>query len=158
LFGAMVTFNPNKTLNQLIVFLGVVILLGGVILVFISLRNRKESKAWKGLMTFAIVDVLLGLFLMIFTTLAVELLMILIGIWALLVGIYEFIHYFQLAKEIRHRSVSPYIGVVAIILGLIMLLVPHGTSIFMTILAGILSMALGVLLVGISFSGKKESA
>lgn len=158
LFGTLITFYPKEALLKMMFLFGLVFLLCGIIIMSLALMNKKKEKSWQGLMVFAAVDILLGLFFMIFQSLALKLLVYLIGIWAILVGIFQFIHYFQLPGEMRKRSVSPYIGGVAVILGTIMLLAPTGTGVFMTILTGILCMGFGVMMVGISLRWKRRPA
>jgi uncharacterized membrane protein HdeD (DUF308 family) len=147
-FGILVTFYPQETLQKLFFLLGLVILLGGVITLGLSLMNKKDNKSWKGLLAFAIVDLALGLFIMLFTKLALDILIVVIGIWALLIGAYQLIQYFGLSKEARQKSLMPYIGIASIILGLIMVFMPSTTSGFMVVLIGIMSIIVGIFLVG----------
>ncbi len=154
-FGALVAFNPQETLHKMFILLGLVILLGGVISLILSLWNKKENKSWKGLMSFAVIDILLGLFIMLFPKLALNVLIVAIGLWALLTGIYQFIQFFSMSAEERHKSLMPYIGTLAFILGLIMIFKPSTSSGFMIVLIGIMAMVVGVFLVGFSLKLKK---
>lgn len=156
LFGALITFYPKEALLKMMFLFGLVFLLCGFIIMGLSLRNKKKDLSWKAWMVFAVVDILLGLFFMIFNSLALKLLVYLIGIWAILVGIFQFIQFFQLPREARKQSASSYIGGVALILGAIMLLAPTGTGVFMTILTGILCMGFGVMMVGVSLRWKSK--
>jgi len=158
LFGGMLTFFPRETPQKMIFLLGLIILLGGVIILGLSMLNKKDNKDWGGLMTFAVIDIALGLFIMITPNVALKIVTILIGIWALLVGTYQLYSYFTTAKEKRKGSLSLYIGLLTILVGLLMVINPVPATIFMTIIIGILSLIVGVMLVGTSFKVRKMGA
>ena len=109
-------------------------------------------------MTFAVIDMALGLFIMVTPNLALKIVTLLIGIWALLVGAYQLWVYFTAAKENRKGSMALYIGLLAIIVGLIMVINPIPATIFMTIIIGILSIIVGFMLVGTSFKVRKMAS
>ncbi len=155
LFGAMLTFYPKETPQKILFLLGLIILLGGVIILGLSLLNKKDNKGWGGLMAFAVITLALGLFIMVTPNLALKVLMILLGIWALLVGIYQLYSHFTTTKENRKGSLGLSIGLIAILLGLVLVFRPFPTRVFMTILTGIISMIVGAMLVGKSFKIKK---
>jgi uncharacterized membrane protein HdeD (DUF308 family) len=95
---------------------------------------------------------------MITPNVALKIVTILIGIWALLVGIYQLYSYFTTAKEKRKGSLALYIGLLTILVGLLMVINPVPATIFMTIIIGILSLIVGVMLVGTSFKVRKMGA
>ncbi len=158
LFGGMLTFYPRETPQKIFVLLGLIILLGGVIILGLSLMNKKDNKGWGGLMAFAIITLAVGIFIMVTPNLALKVLMILLGIWALVVGIYQLYGYFTSDKDSRKGSLGLSIGLIAIILGLIMVFRPFPTRVFMTIITGIISIAVGAMLVGTSFKVRKISS
>ncbi|MDD5507506.1 MAG: DUF308 domain-containing protein [Bacteroidales bacterium] len=157
-FGGMLTFYPRETPQKMIFLLGLIILLGGLIILGLSLLNKKENKGWGGLMTFAVIDIALGLFIIVTPNLALKIVTLLIGIWALLVGIYQLWAYFTAPKENRKGSMALYIGLLAVIVGLIMVINPIPATIFMTIIIGILSIIVGFMLVGTSFKVRKMAS
>lgn len=158
LFGGMLTFYPRETPQKMIFLLGLIILLGGLIILGLSLLNKKDNKGWVGLMTFAVIDIALGLFIMVTPNLALKVVTFLIGLWALLVGIYQLYVYFSAGKENRKGFMGLYIGILAIIAGLFMVFNPVPATIFMTIIIGILSLIVGVMLVGTSFRVRKMAS
>lgn len=157
-FGGMLTLYPRETPQKMIFLLGLIILLGGLIILGLSLMNKKDNKSWGELMTFAVIDIALGLFIMVAPNLALKIVIFLIGIWAILVGIYQLYVHFTTAKENRKGSLALYIGLMAIIVGLIMVINPVPATIFMTIIIGILSIIVGVMLVGTSFKVRKMAS
>ena len=95
---------------------------------------------------------------MVTPNLALKVVTFLIGLWALLVGIYQLYVYFSAGKENRKGSMGLYIGILAIIAGLFMVFNPVPATIFMTIIIGILSLIVGVMLVGTSFRVRKMAS
>ncbi|HNS18833.1 MAG TPA: DUF308 domain-containing protein, partial [Bacteroidales bacterium] len=110
------------------------------------------------LMTFSVITIALGLFIMVTPGLALKVLMIVLGIWALLVGVYQLYSHFTTARENRKGSLGLSIALIAILLGLIMVFRPFPVSMLMTILTGIISVIVGIMLIGRSFrTGKLTS-
>jgi uncharacterized membrane protein HdeD (DUF308 family) len=155
IFGLLAVFNPKTTIENLMKFFGIVIIIAGVIFIILGSISSKEKKKNILLLAAGILNVILGILIMVFPESTLQITMRLIGIWAILVGLYQLISYLGMSKEQRSNSLYLLSCFFSIILGLIMIFVPLTTAAFITILIGLFALAAGIFLLMASFGIRK---
>ena len=145
IFGLVALFFPSLTVVLLAMYFAIAILLGGIILTFYSLKFKESIQGWGYLLTEGIIGISLGVVILIMPESAAALLVIIVGLWAIFIGIVFFLSYYRDKLNERLKSFHLISGIISASLGLVMILNPfEGTRLIM-ILVGIYAVAYGVL-------------
>jgi uncharacterized membrane protein HdeD (DUF308 family) len=158
LFGLLALFVPTETIITLTLYFGLLILLGGLIMFFVSYRNMKAKKSYQLLMIEAIFAILIGAVIAISPGQSLNLFLILVGIWAVAIGLLQIIVSVKLRKKVSNHYMFTFNGIITLVFGLLLFYNPVGTTRALLTVIGILALAAGVLLVylGVKVKGIKD--
>jgi len=156
LFGILAIFFPDKALLSVIIYLGLIILLGGIIFLIASLVNRNNKKPWEFLMFEGVIDVLIGILIMVYPGPTLKFLILLIGIWSVVMGIYLIISYFSPQTAKNNKMFYLISGLFASLFGLMLIFNPSVGGAFVTVLIGICTIVIGALLVSTAMRLRKK--
>jgi uncharacterized membrane protein HdeD (DUF308 family) len=154
LFGLLALFVPLETIITLARYFGIIILLGGLIMFYISYQNMKAKKTYLLLMGEAILAILVGAVIAFYPSRSLEIFLILIGIWAVIMGLLQIIVAVQMRKKVSNHSMFTLNGVITLVFGLLLFFDPLATIKTLFIVIGLLALAAGVLLVYLGFKVK----
>lgn len=118
------------------------------VIMAIAFAVRKEK--WGAVMAKGLVGVLIGAVVLSRPEFALELLLILIGIWAIIAGIVEVVSAFEMAPE-SGRGWIGVAGVLAVVLGILFLAIPFKTVFAAIILIAVYALISGALLIMMAF-------
>lgn len=143
-FGLFAVFAPRTTVHTFVFLFGLFCVIDGLIGLVASYVLRGAQWSW--LTTTAVLGIVLGVVAMLWPATAVYAVMLLIALWALVVGAFQIKGSFDL----RGRGDSGWYwtliaGLVAVALGLLMLLKPSTTVATVVVLLGIFAIVYGVL-------------
>ena len=93
-----------------------------------------------------IMDAIIGLFFIIYPGLTMKVFIIIIGIWAVMLGVYQLITYFTVEAAPRNRFFYLINGLLAVLMGVFMISNPFDGGKFITVTVGIFSLIFGVML------------
>jgi uncharacterized membrane protein HdeD (DUF308 family) len=158
LFGLLALFVPLETILTLTRYFGLIILLGGLIMFYVSYKNMKAKKTYLLLMCEAILAILIGAVMAFYPSKSLEIFLILIGIWAVIMGLLQIIVAVQMRKKVSNHMMFTLNGVITLVFGLLLFFDPLATIKTLFIAIGLLALAAGVLLIYLSFKvrGIKE--
>ncbi|MCK4700844.1 MAG: DUF308 domain-containing protein, partial [Bacteroidales bacterium] len=112
-----------------------------------AIYNKKQQKAsWKLWMLEGVMDVIVGLFFMIYPDLTMKVFIIIIGIWAVMLGGYQIITYFTLEAPPGNKSFYLINGLLALRMGGFMISNPFEGGKIVTVIVGVFSLIFGVML------------
>ena len=94
----------------------------------------------------AIASGAIGLALILFPQATLALFLLLIGIWAIIIGIIQLVIIVNIKGNISNKNIHLFNALLTIGLGILLLFNPFGWAVFMGILIGILALLFGVLL------------
>ncbi|MCK5839302.1 MAG: DUF308 domain-containing protein, partial [Bacteroidales bacterium] len=117
-----------------------------VLFIIGAIYNKQRQKAWKLWMLEGIMDAIIGLFFIIYPGLTMKVFIIIIGIWAVMLGVYQIITYFTVETSPRNRFFYLINGLLAILMGIFMVSNPFDGGKFITVTVGIFSLIFGVML------------
>jgi uncharacterized membrane protein HdeD (DUF308 family) len=147
-------FWPLLSLDLFVWFFGLFALSEGVLSI-IAVLIKHDEKYWWVIFLEGITGVLLGFVTLFVTGLSEEALLLFIGVWALITGIFEIIAAVRLRKEMKGDLSPGVLGVTSILFGLGLMAHRFGIGPSVYWLFGPFTSIFGILLIIISFRVRK---
>jgi uncharacterized membrane protein HdeD (DUF308 family) len=147
LFGLAALFWPGLVLAVLIVFFGAYALVDGVLAIIAAFRSSGRGRRRTLLLIEGVIGILFGLVALIWPGHTALALLYIIAFWAILSGIARIVMAIMLRREIENEWSVALSGVLSVILGMVLLLVPGAGLLAYTWLIGLLALALGIALI-----------
>jgi uncharacterized membrane protein HdeD (DUF308 family) len=154
LFGLLLLFVPDGIL-KLTIYIGVLILLGGLIMFFISYRNMQAKKSYLLLMAGAILAIVAGAFIAFFPGLSLKIFLYIIGIWATIMGLAQIIMSVRMKGKVSHHELFTINGVLTLVFGLLLFYQPVNTVNTLMTIIGLLALIAGLILVYLAFKVRR---
>ncbi len=153
LFGLMTIFSPLDTLTVIIMYFGIVMIIVGVAMLFGVYSSMKNKLNYGTDLISAIITVGLGVVLTFFTEKTLEIFVIVVGVWAILLGIGQLIIMTNLkAKGDKHFLL--YSGLFTLIFGVLLFFNPFALASIFVVIIGVMSTIIGVVLISFAFKLK----
>lgn len=160
LFGLLALFVPQATIIKLTLYFGILILAGGLILLYVAVKNIRANKPFGMFLIESILLLLIGGIIAFQPGETLKVFLILIGAWAILIGLLQVILAVRMKGVVARHGIFTLNGVITLIFGLLLLFKPMGTAAFLMAIIGILALAAGVFLIylGIELKGAGRRA
>jgi len=153
--GLLAFIFPGITLAVVIALFGVFALLEGAFLILSGIRSRREQKRWWLLIIQGIISLGAGVVAFIAPLATAIALLYLLASWAIASGILEIVVAIRLRQEIKGEWMLILDGIITILFGLALVLVPTaGLLIWMAMIGGF-KLASGILLLLLAFRLRK---
>ena len=144
IFGLVALLFPTITIKGLAIYFAITILLGGIILIISSFRIRFGNTNWPMILLEGLAGTLIGIFILARPESAAAILVALIGIWSLFIGLVFIWVYSRKSLPEIANTFHLTAGILAIIVGLLILVNPFGSTRFIVVLIGIYAIIYGV--------------
>ncbi|MFC2107432.1 HdeD family acid-resistance protein [Bacteroidota bacterium] len=154
IFGALALFIPQGTIITIAKYFGFVLLLGGLILLIAALMNRQKKKDYSLLLIEGIVSLVVGLIILLFTEQTLEIFVILVGIWAIILGIMQLVMLASIHEASSSKTILLVNGLLTLLFGVLIFFNPFSAAIIFTRIIGIIALAFGILMVYLSIKIK----
>ncbi len=143
IFGLITLFRPDTTLVTLLKIFGAIAITAGIIVLFFSSKNRhlKGNNFW---MAEGIVDIIIGLILIAFTEATVKIFVVIVALWAIVMGIIQLTTYKRYKYLLFNKNLQLLSGILTIIIGLILLFNPFEGGMVLVVLIGLLALFFGI--------------
>ena len=151
LFGLLVLLYTQETIKTLVFYFGVVILLTGLALLGTAIINLKKEKKTGMLLFESIVTVAIGIIIMFFPQNSLEFFLILIGVWAVILGIVQLIILINVKGEFAGKNIFLFNGLLTLAMGVILFFDPFSVAEFLVKVIGVFSLLFGCILIYLSF-------
>jgi len=157
IFGILAFVWPLATGLTLVLFYGAFALVDGIFAIMAAFNGEggPTSKWW--LVVVGVLGILAGLLTFFWPGITALVLVMFIGAWALVRGIFEIIGAIQLRKEIDNEWLLILSGALSVIFGLVVLVMPGAGALALVWLIGAYAIVLGILFVGFAFRLKKHT-
>ncbi len=156
-FGVLAFIWPGLTLVTLVLFYGVFALVDGVLsLVAAFTGGSKPVPTW-WLVVVGLLGIAAGAATFMWPGMTAILLVMFIGVWALVHGIFEIIGAIQLRKEIDNEWMLILGGVLSVIFGAIVLIAPGTGALGLVWAIAAYSIVFGILRITLSLRLRKHS-
>lgn len=151
LFGLLALLVPSETIKTMTIYFGLLILLGGLIMFYFSIKNLQAKKPYLLLMAEALFAILVGVIIVFYPKSTLQIFLIMIGIWASIMGLFQIIIAVQMKGKVTNHSMFTLNGVITLVFGLLLFFNPMGAIKALFIIIGLLALVAGLLLVYLGF-------
>ena len=164
-FGILAFVAPVWGLAILVALFGAWALIDGVTNIWTGIRTRNVDRNWWLEILEGLVSVAVGVIAFAAPAFAAEILVLLIGVWAIVTGVFQIWAAIRLRERIRGEFWLGLAGVASILFGVILLVFPVQGALALVWLIGTGAIAIGVLLTilgwrlrGVHEMGKLDAA
>ena len=147
LFGLAALFWPGLVLAVLILLFGAYALVDGILAVITAFRSSGGSTRRWLLLIEGVISILFGIVALFWPGLTALALLYIVAFWAILIGIARILMAIMLRREIENEWSIALSGVLSVILGIILILLPGAGLLAYTWLIGILALVVGIALI-----------
>lgn len=155
IFAFLALFATGFTLNLLLLFLGIYLLLEGL-LAIIGAFMATSHKNWWILLLEGIVSLGFGIAVLVWPGLTLMVLVYLVALWAVITGLFEFIASVSASWAIPGKAFLGVVGVLSVIVGIIIFINPLISIVLITWLIGIYALVAGLALIFFSLKLKTQ--
>ena len=157
IFGVLAFIWPGLTLLTLVIFYGAYALVDGVIALIAAFSGGvKPAPTW-WLVVVGLAGIAAGILTFLWPGVTAFVLIVFIGAWSIVRGIFEIIGAIKLRKEIDHEWWLILAGALSVIFGILVLAMPGAGALALVWIIGAYSLAAGILLVGLSLRLRKHA-
>jgi|GEM_PF-888379 len=158
IFGLFAILVPQETAKTITLYFGLILIGAGALGVFLSWKSIKETRIIPYNLLSSVLSVIIGIFIVIYTKRSLEIFAIIVGIWAVLVGVMQLLISLRIPKTSVNRKIMIFNSIVTLLFGLILFFNPLESIAMITFLVGALALLFGGILVYISLMIKKISS
>src|SRR5262252_869345 len=151
LFGIAAFTWPGITLWALVALFGAYALVDGIFAIIESFRRDVVGERWWALLFEGFVGIAIGVLTFFWPGLTAMGLLYLIAFWAIVTGVFEIITAIRLRHEIRGEWMMALIGVLSIALGFLMVAIPLAGALSVILMIGAYAFATGALMIALAF-------
>ncbi|WP_444915288.1 HdeD family acid-resistance protein [Microbulbifer sp. EKSA008] len=157
IFGVLTFVWPGLSLLTLVLLFGVYAFLDGIFSLVAAVMGRHKSTPLWWLIVSGLISLAAGIVTFIFPQVTALVLVIFIGAWALVRGIFEIVGAVRLRKEIDNEWLLIAIGVLSVIFGIAILVSPGAGALALLWVIGAYAIILGLPLIWLSFRLRKHN-
>jgi uncharacterized membrane protein HdeD (DUF308 family) len=147
LFGCLMLFFTQEVIKTILRWFGIIMVAGGAVMLVAGINNIRRDKAGAMVLVSAIVALAIGLALTFFPEASMALFLIMIGIWAIMIGIIQLVIMVNVKSALANKNLLLLNGLFTIALGVIMLFNPFQWAIILVKLIGAFAALFGILLI-----------
>ena len=151
IFGILILFFTQEFIKTMLLYFGIVMLAGGAILLIAGINNIRQDKSGAMILIESIAGLAIGIALIFFPQSSVSLFLIMIGIWAIIIGIIQLVIIVNVKGVIGHKTLHLLNGLLTIALGVVLLFNPFLWALFLIKIIGVFAALFGIFLVYFSF-------
>lgn len=148
-FAIVAFLNPKIAFEALVLILGIFLLADGVTTVYLGMRMRGHDANWWVVLLEGALGAGLGLIALINPELSAMGLVLVLAVWLLVTGVFEIATAIKLREEIDNEWLMGLAGVISIALGVLMIVNPNAGAISIMYWLGFYAAAFGFLLLGL---------
>lgn len=157
LFGILVFLWPGASLLALVMVYGAYAIVDGVFSLVGAIRGGGLAPRW-WLALAGLASLGAGAVALLWPGLTVAIMVILIGIWAIVRGVFEIIGAVKLRKVIRDEWLLALAGTLSILFGLALVVMPDFGALVLLWIIGVWAILFGILFVALAFRLRKLQA
>ena len=151
-FGLLTLMWPGLTLLVLVILFGAYALVDGISDLLVLMRHRRGERGVRTLsLVIAIVSIGAGIITLLWPDITALALLLVIAGWALATGVLYLVAAFRLRRHINNEWLYVLNGIVALMLGVILVITPGEGALGITWVIGWLALLRGVLLLALAW-------
>lgn len=146
MFGIFALLFPRATVLALVLYFGALTLFGGAMLVVLAIRRARHHESWGWWMLEGVVDIVFGLFVVLYPGISVSVFVLFLAAWALVIGVIQVISALRLRRRFRYWWLTLLYGLLAIVFGILIFFNPFGGAVAVVVAIGVFALVYGALL------------
>ncbi len=150
LYGLMAIFVPSNTLITIVMYFGIVVLIIGASLLIGAINSARNELPYVSDLISAIVTIGVGAILTFYTQRSLEIFVIIIGSWAILLGIFQLYIMMKMDSASNSKNTLLVNGLITLIFGVVLFFNPFASATFMVVISGVLAFIIGIILIALS--------
>lgn len=151
LFGILAFVWPGPTLAVLVLLFGAYTLVDGILSIVAAVKAPQGYERWWVLLVEGIVGVIVGVLTFFWPAITALALLYFIAAWAIITGVLEIVAAIRLRKSISNEWLLVLSGILSILFGLALMLMPVAGALAVVWLIGIYAVIFGLLLLALAF-------
>lgn len=150
LYGIIAIFVPDTTILTIVMYFGIVILIIGVAMLWGAINSIRDNLPYITDLLISLITIAIGALLTFYTSKSLTIFVMIIGSWAVLVGIVQL--YLATRAELLPGEKNTLLinGIITLIFGVIMFFNPFETATILVVISGILAFVFGIVLIAMS--------
>ena len=157
LYGVLAIFIPGDTLLTIITWFGIIVLIIGIAVLIGVINNIRNNYPYVNDLVLSVVTIAIGALLAFYTQNSISIFVIVIGAWAIILGIVQIYLMSKLESNDKSKNTFLINGIVSVVFGVILLFNPFATAKAMVIISGVMAFFIGVVLIIIALKMKNLS-
>lgn len=155
LYGILALFIPEETLLTIVIWFGIVILIVGIVGIVSAINNKRSGRSFSTDLTWSILTAIIGAVLIFYTERSIEIFFIIIGIWALIIGIVQLWIMSRVTTDGPIRNTLLINGIITLVFGILLLVFPFTAAQALIIISGIFALISGAMLIYLAIRTKQ---
>lgn len=156
MIGIVALAFPGIALVTLATYFGIIAVVAGLFIGMAAALNAKRSDTWYYWLFEGIIDIVIGAAMIAYPKIAVGILFLVFGLWALIMGIFQLLAFIRLRKmKVGGSSLTLLNSIISILFGLALLVNPFGGGVAITIIFGIFAILYGIISIVNAFKFSK---
>lgn len=151
LFGLITMFQPGIGLAALVLLFGAYALADGVLGVVLVIMHRNGERHWAAMLIGSILSIGAGVLTFLFPGLTALSLLFLIAAWSIVTGVAEIVTAIRLRKVITGEWLLILAGVLSVAFGVLLALFPGPGALAVVLWIGAYAFVVGILLIVLAF-------
>ena len=150
-FGILIFAKPQISLQMLVYLFGVYVLVEGILGVSLALHARNELASWGVLLLWGLLGVAVGILAFVKPDITALALLFYIALWAIATGVLEIAAAIRLREVIKNEWLLILAGLASVAFGVLLIARPDAGALAVLALIGAYAIVFGVLLVLFAF-------
>ncbi len=155
IFGIVAIVYPASAFVTLVLIFGAFALVEGIFTLIAVFTSNVRSENWWWLVVNGVLGIAVGLLTVLQPVSMANAWIMIIGVWALVTGIFQVISAFRLRKVIVGEIWLILSGLLSVVFGILVLLDPFAGAVAVGVIIGIYALMYGITLIGLSLNLRK---
>lgn len=147
--GIICLANPSTALTAIAIYLGILALLAGGAIIFVSLKNK--GSFWQFWIGEGIFNLVIGLLMVSFPNATIKVIIVLISLWIIAMSIIQMVTYNNLKNTGYRSPMLIFTAILSLVVGLLLLFNPFEGAQVVAIILGIYAIIYGISSLYLSF-------
>jgi uncharacterized membrane protein HdeD (DUF308 family) len=151
LLGVLLFTFTQVFLKTVILWFGIVVLVSGAGLMISGINAIRKDRGASLVLIESIAAIAIGLVLIFYPGFSLALFLVLIGVWAIIIGIVQLVVLMSLREVLANKTLLLANALVTLIFGVLLFFNPFEWATFMGKVIGVFAILMGILLIYIAF-------
>ena len=157
LFGLLLLFFTQEVIISLVFYFGLLILISGGAMLVNGIININRGRKATMLLFESIATIAIGTIIMFFPQHSLQFFLIVVGVWAIILGIVQLIILINVKGEVAGKNIFLFNGLLTLAIGVVLFFNPFAIA-WVVKLLGVFSLVFGCVLIYLSFVLRKVVA